>query len=78
MTPMVFLLLGEGDHLDDFGQLASFLPVFPTEILGELEEGCLCLGTDETELFCLRVDDVFECSGIDRDRLIEEALELRG
>ena len=40
----------------------------------ELKKGGLGLGSDEGELFGLRVD-VFEGGGIDRDRLIEQVLE---
>ena len=32
-----FLLAREGDHLDDLGRLAGFLPILPTEVLGVVE-----------------------------------------
>ena len=71
-----FLHTGEGDHLDDLGRLASFLPVLPIEILGGLKQGGLGLGSAERELLCLRVD-ILEGSGVDHDRLANQAPELR-
>jgi hypothetical protein len=72
-----FSLTREGDHLDDPGRLASFLPVLPLEILGELEQGGLGLGSNKHELLCLRVG-ILEGGGVDRDRLVDQALELGG
>jgi len=68
---------GEGNHLDDLGRVTSFLPVLPTKILGKLEEGGLGLGSNKNNLFGLRVD-VLEGGGVDRDRLVDQALELGG
>jgi len=68
---------GEGNHLDDFRQIASFLPVLPIEILGELKKGGLGLGPDESELLGLWVD-VLGGGGVDCDRLIDQVLELGG
>ena len=42
-----FPLAREGDHLDDLGRLASFLPILPTEVLGKLKKGGLSLGDDD-------------------------------
>jgi hypothetical protein len=72
-----FPLAREGDHLDDLGRLASFLPVLPLEVLGELKQGGLGLGSNKHELLCLRVI-ILEGGGVDRDRLVDQALELRG
>jgi hypothetical protein len=71
-----FLHTGEGDHLDDLGRLAGFLPVLPIEILGGLKQGGLGLGSAERELLCLRVN-ILEGSGVDRDRLVDQVPELR-
>ena len=38
-----FLLAREGDHLDDLGRPAGFLPILPTEVLGKLKKGGLGL-----------------------------------
>ena len=52
--------------LNDLGQLTSLFPVLPTETLGELKEGGLRLGSNESEHFDLRVD-VLKGSGVNRD-----------
>jgi len=41
--------------LSGLGQFTSLLPVFPTENLGEPEEGGLGLGSNKSELFRFRV-----------------------
>ena len=71
-----FPLAREGDHLDDLGRLASFLPILPTEVLGKLKKGGLGLGSYEGKLFGLGID-VFKGSRVDRDGLVEQALQLR-
>jgi len=68
---------GEGNHLDGFCRIVSFLPVFPTEILGELKKGGLGLGSDKSELVGPWVD-VLEGGGVYHDQLIDQALELGG
>jgi len=71
-----FPVAREGDHLNDLGRLASFLPILPTEVLGKLKKGGLGLGSYEGELFGLGVD-VFRSSRVDRDGLVKQALQLR-
>ena len=44
-------------------------------MLGELKEGSLCLGSNESERFGLRID-VLKGGGVNRDRLVDQALEL--
>jgi len=72
-----FPLTREGDHLHDLCQLASFLRVLPTKVLGKLEKVDLGLRSHEGELFGLRVN-VFKSSRVDHDRLVEQVLQLRG
>jgi len=69
-------LAGEGDHLHNLSQLASFLPVLPTEILGKLKKSGLGLGSNENKLLGLRID-ILKGGGVDGDRLVEQVLELR-
>jgi hypothetical protein len=66
----------EKEIICDLRRLASFLPTLPTKILGKLKKGGLGLGSNESELLGLRVD-VLESGGVDRDRLVEQTLELR-
>ena len=71
-----FTLTVKGDHLNNLGRFASFFPVFPSKILGELKKGGLDLGPNETQIPSLRVD-VLE-GGVDGDRLVGQVFELRG
>ena len=71
-----FPLAREGDHLDDLGRLAGFLPILPTEVLSRLKKGGLGLGSYESKLFGPGVD-VFEGGRVDRDGLVDQALQMR-
>ena len=72
-----FPLAREWNHLHDLCRVAGFLPVFPTEILGELKKGSLSLGSYESKFFGLLVD-ILKGGGIYCNRLIEQAPQLRG
>jgi len=61
---------GEGNHPGNFHRIAGFLPVLPTEILGEPKKGGLSLESDKSEFLGLWVD-VLEGGGVDRDQPIE-------
>ena len=61
--------------MNDLGGFTGLLPIVPTEILGELEESGLGLGSNENHLIGLWVD-VLKRGGIDRDRLVEQTSEL--
>jgi len=62
--------------LHNLSRLASFLPILPTEILGKLKKSGLSLGSNESKLLGLRID-ILKGDGVDGDRLVEQALELR-
>ena len=71
-----FPLAGEGDHFHNLSQFASFLPVLPTEILGKLKKSSPSPGSNESKLPGPQTD-IPKGGGVDGDRLVEQAIELR-